>query len=183
MTLQELWKLFPIFLVNHKDSWRSDYADIENELLLLLGGYPIARISHIGSTAIENIMAKDIIDVLIEIYPDGDMQSAAEKLEKNGYIIMSRSDKRISLNKGYTKFGFADKVYHVHLRASGDNDELYFRDYLIDHPAVAKEYETLKLDLWRKYERDRDAYTEAKSDFIKKWTSVARKEYGDRYKT
>ena len=31
-------------------------------------------------------------------------------------------------DKGYTENGFADKVYHIHLRYAGDNDELYFRD-------------------------------------------------------
>ncbi|MCR5648626.1 MAG: GrpB family protein [Oscillospiraceae bacterium] len=46
---------------------------------------------------------------------------------------------------------------------------------------MAKEYETLKLRLWKQYEHDRDAYTDAKTDFISKWTAEARKEYGDRY--
>lgn len=33
---------------------------------------------------------------------------------------------------------------------------------------VAKEYEALKLDLWKKFEHNRDAYTEAKTEFIEK---------------
>jgi GrpB-like predicted nucleotidyltransferase (UPF0157 family) len=94
---------------------------------------------------------------------------------------MSTEAKRISLNKGYTKDGFADKVYHIHLRYTGDNDELYFRDYMNEHPTTAKEYESLKLELWKKYEHDRDAYTDAKGDFIRKWTAEAHKVYGDRY--
>ena len=57
----------------------------------------------------------------------------------------------------------------------------YFRDYLNEHLAVAKEYEALKLRLWKQYEHNRDAYTDAKTDFISKWTAVARREYGDRY--
>ena len=69
----------------------------------------------------------------------------------------------------------------MHLRFSGDNDELYFRDYLNDNPQIAKEYETMKLELWKKYEHNRDAYTEAKSDFIRKWTTEARRMYVDRY--
>ena len=47
-------------------------------------------------------------------------------------------------------------MYHIHLRYAGDNDELYFRDYLNEHPAVAKGYETLKLRLWKQYEHNRD---------------------------
>ena len=41
----------------------------------------------------------------------------------------------------------SDKVYHIHLRYTGDNDELYFRDCLNEHPQVAEEYEALKLEL------------------------------------
>ena len=61
---------------------------------------------------------------------------------------MLTEEKRISFNSGYTKAGFADKVFHIHLRYIGDNEELYFRDYLREHPQIAKEYETLKLNLF-----------------------------------
>ena len=96
---------------------------------------------------------------------------------------MCISKSRISLNKGYTSQGFAERVFHIHLRYGGDNDELYFRDYMNDHPALAKEYEKLKLSLWKKYEHDRDAYTDAKSTFVKKYTDSAKAEYGNRYET
>ncbi len=60
-----------------------------------------------------------------------------------------------------------------YVRYAGDNDELYFRDYMNEHPNVAKEYEALKLKLWKKYEHNRDAYTDAKTDFIHHWTQEA----------
>ena len=100
------------------------------------------------------------------------MEEIAHILEQNGFIKMSSEANRISLNKGYTKEGFADKVYHIHLRYAEDNDELYFRDYLNEHPDVAKEYETLKLQLWKRYEHNRDAYTDAKTDFILKYSPL-----------
>lgn len=109
------------------------------------------------------------------------MEKMARALEQNGFIKMSSEANRISLNKGYTKEGLADKVYHIHLRYAGDYDELYFRDYLNEHPDVAKEYEILKLQLWKQYEHNRDAYTDAKTDFIRKWTAEARMIYDKRY--
>ena len=181
MSLEELWKLFPIFLVPHDARWKEWFNEIGNTLTGLFSDQPVVRISHIGSTAIQGIWAKNIVDVMVEIPQSADMKDLARILEQNGFIIMSSGAKRISLNKGYTPNGFADRVYHIHLRYAGDNDELYFRDYLNEHPALAKEYETLKLRLWKQYERDRDAYTKAKTGFISKWTAEARKEYGDRY--
>ncbi len=181
MTLEELWELFPIILVAHDDRWKDSFNEIQKTLVGLLADKSVARISHVGSTAIQRIWAKNIVDVIVEISQSVDMKNMARILEQNGFTIMSFEANRISLNKGYTENGFADKVYHIHMRYVGDNDELYFRDYLNEHPVVAKEYETLKLRLWKQYEHNRDAYTEAKTDFISKWTEEARKEYGDRY--
>ncbi len=181
MTLEELWELFPIFLVAHDDRWEDSFIEIEKTLAVLLSDKPADRISHIGSTAVQGIWAKNIVDVMIEIPESCDMKDTARILEQNGFVIMSSGENRISLNMGYTENGFADKVYHIHLRYTGDNDELYFRDYLNEHPDVAKEYEALKLRLWKQYEHNRDAYTDAKTDFISRWTAQARKEYKDRY--
>ncbi|MCR4692147.1 MAG: GrpB family protein [Lachnospiraceae bacterium] len=181
MTLEELWELFPIFLVAHDDRWKDNYNEIEKLLTGLLSEQPVVRISHIGSTAVQGIWAKNIVDVMVEIPQGACMKDMARILEQNGFTIMFAEDTQISLNKGYTEEGFADKVYHIHLRYVGDNDELYFRDYLNEHPEVAKEYESLKLRLWKQYEHNRNAYTDAKTNFITKWTAEARKEYGDRY--
>lgn len=83
---------------------------------------------------------------------------------------MSSSENRISLNKGYTEQGFAERVFYIHLRLNGDCKELKFRDYINTHPNVAKEYEKLKLDLWHRFEHDRDNYTEAKSAFVERYS-------------
>ncbi|MDE6452911.1 MAG: GrpB family protein, partial [Muribaculaceae bacterium] len=50
----------------------------------------------------------------------------------------------------------------------------YFRDYLNTHSDVAKDYEKLKLSLWKSFEHDRDGYTNAKSDFITHYTTIAK---------
>lgn len=41
-----------------------------------------------------------------------------------------------------------------------------FRDYLIHHPDVAREYERLKFELAANYAKDRVAYTNGKNEFI-----------------
>ena len=170
MTLEELWELFPIYLTNHNDKWNDYYLEEENNLKMILPEDVI--IHHIGSTAINGIWAKPIVDILVEL--NGNLKEIANVLENSGWIKMNESSKRISLNKGYTENGFAEKVYHLHLRYLGDNDEIYFRDYLNKHYDVAKEYEKLKLDLWKEFEHNRDGYTNAKSDFVLKYTTLAK---------
>lgn len=180
MSLEELWELFPIFLVEHNNSWNLLYEEMRTTLQSILSDY-LVKINHIGSTAIPEILAKNIVDILIEIPKDYDIETVAKTIEGNGFIRMSTEKSRISLNYGYTKNGFADKVYHIHLRHAGDNEELYFRDYLLEHPNVAKEYESLKLRLWKQFEHNRDSYTNAKTTFVRKWTDIAKEEYFGRY--
>lgn len=172
MTLEELWQLFPIFLTEHCACWAEWYGEEVETLKRLLPSD--AEYHHIGSTAIADIMAKPIIDIIVAVDTNEQLGRASKTLSENGYIVMSTSADRISLNKGYTENGFAERVFHIHLRLKGDTDEVFFRDYLNAHTDVAKEYEQLKLRLWKQYEHDRDAYTEAKTDFVKKYTAPAK---------
>lgn len=181
MTLEELWTLFPIALTPHKERWAEDYREMEARLRAGLSGVRLVRISQIGSTAIRGIWAKDIVDILVEVARSESLAAVARTLEGMGFTMMSASEDRRSLNWGYTETGFAERVYHVHLRYDGDHDELYFRDYMNEHPADAKAYEALKLELWKRYEHDRDGYTNAKTAFIKAYTAKARAEYPNRY--
>ena len=119
-------------------------------------------------------------DILAEISREHKLSDYKEAIMNSGYICMSETSDRISFNKGYTENGFAERVYHLHLRYIGDNDEVYFRDYLIEHTDVALEYERMKLELWKKYEFNRDGYTNSKTDFIQKYTEKAKLEYGDK---
>lgn len=181
MSLKELWQLFPIFLTEHDARWALWYAEEERLLKNCLPAELTVRIDHIGSTAVKGIWAKPIIDILVEVTPDRDLHGFIPVLEQAGYLCMCESDRRISFNKGYTENGFAERVFHLHLRKAGDHDELYFRDYLQSNPTVAKEYEELKLSLRKQYEHDRDGYTERKTAFVETYTREAKRKFKNRY--
>lgn len=178
MTLEELWELFPIKLTKHQPYWQDWYQEEERNLLSILPDS--IKINHIGSTAICGIWAKPIIDILVETNLC-DQDNIKSILLDNEYICMAEAETRIDFNKGYTSDGFAEKIFHLHLREFGDNDELYFRDYLNENPDIAKEYEKLKLSLWSLFEHDRDKYTENKAAFVYKYTQEAIKKYGKIY--
>lgn len=179
MTLEELWQLFPIFLTQHQKCWKDWYLEEERVLKEVLS--PAIRISHIGSTAIPSIWAKPIVDILAEVPKECRLSAYKAQIKDAGYLCMAESPDSIFFNKGYTENGFADRVFHLHLKYAGDNNELYFRDYLIEHPEAAKEYEELKLTLWKKYEHDRDGYTNSKAELVRRYTKLARMLYGNRY--
>lgn len=180
MTLEELWELFPIILTAPRAEWRTWYAEEESRLSGILPAGDI-RISHIGSTAIHGIWAKPIIDILVEIPVSLPMAHIKEILLRSEYICMSEQADRQSFNRGYTSAGFSERVFHLHLRYRGDHDELYFRDYMNEDPALAKQYEALKLSLWKQFAHNRDGYTAAKTDFITAQTALAKQHYGNLY--
>ena len=179
LSLEELWELFPISFTNHNEKFKKVYSAEETILKALLGNH-IKRISHIGSTAIKNIKTKPIVDILIEIDFDNKEIVKAILLE-NDYILMAETSDKMSFNKGYTINGYADNVFHIHIKEYGDCDELYFRDYLNDNYEKAKEYEKLKLELYEKYKPNRDLYTEGKKEFVAEIVNRAREEYKNRY--
>jgi len=175
MTLEELWELFPIILTPCRPYWQQWAREEMETLSGILADYsPV--MNHIGSTAIPGIWAKPIIDIMVEIPPDCHWPDIRVAMESSGYRCMSIADNRVSFNKGYTPKGFAEKVFHIHIRHCGDHDEICFRDYLRNHPDVAHEYEALKLSLLPKYRHNRDGYTEAKSGFIKRVTALAKRQ-------
>lgn len=185
LTNEELWKLFPIIITEHKDYWKENYACEAKRLIDTIGKICIARINHIGSTAIPDLPAKPTIDILLEIKEETDIRRLIEQLESVEYIYSYQPAKpapHMMFMKGYTPQGFKDQTYHLHVRYHDNWDELYFRDYLIKYPDIAQEYGNLKLKLKEKFEYDRDAYTSAKTDFIKYITELAKQEFSYKYK-
>lgn len=174
MSLSELWELFPIVLVPHNPAWAAWAREEIAHLKELFAGVR-ATFHHIGSTAVPGIWAKPIVDIIVEVADSKLLAAARSRLASAGYLLMSESSSRASFNKGYTPRGYAERVFHIHLRLTGDTDELCFRDYLLAHPDVAKDYEALKLSLWKDYEHDRDAYTAAKTPFVTRHTPLSKK--------
>ena len=161
-TLEELWALFPIMLTAPDLAWEKQFERESGRLKTLLGKSALG-IHHIGSTAVGTIAAKPIVDILVET---DDPHRAARLLGEQGYIIMNCTERRASLNKGYTSSGYADEVFHIHLRYPGDCDEIRFCTYLKAHPDTARAYEALKRRLMLACGGNRDVYTAGKTSFV-----------------
>ena len=184
LSLEELWRLFPIVLKEHDTRYKAWYEAERESVLNAAGAENVLRINHFGSTAVKGLLSKPTVDILLEIGVSCDITRLTGNLEAAGWLLMRRESDPFALvfNKGYTPFGFAERVFHLHARYFGDWDELYFRDYLNAHPAIAREYGELKLRLLKEYEHDRDGYTDAKTEFISRHTRAARREFLDKYR-
>lgn len=184
MTKDELWSLFPIKISSYNPDWAIWYEEEEKRLEAVINPPNIVRINHIGSTAVFGMIAKPTIDILLEISTDTDTEELIRKLEYGGYLYSEQPGNpppHMMFLKGYTVQGFEDRVFHLHIRYPGDWDELYFRDYLRRHKNIAGQYGKLKSQLAKQYLHDRDGYTEAKTEFISRYTTIAREELKGRY--
>lgn len=184
MSNEELWALFPVIIKEYNADYPIWYGMEESLLADTVGKCCIERISHIGSTAVPGLVSKPIIDILLEIAEGCDIDRLVSAVKGNGYICTGQPDNpppHLTFVKGYSIHGFEDKVFHLHVRYKGDWNELYFRDYLRVHSDIARQYGALKMELKELFEHDRDGYTDTKTDFVVKYTKLARKEFRNRY--
>lgn len=144
-------------------------AAFEREAEALRGALPPdlrATVEHVGSTAVADLAAKPILDLLL-IVPDRDrwpeLRASAEAL---GYVFWHTDPNRPFYVKGLPPSGEA-RTHHLHVRTPADAaDEIRFRDMLRQDARLAAGYEALKRHLAALYAADREAYTEGKTAFI-----------------
>jgi GrpB-like predicted nucleotidyltransferase (UPF0157 family) len=183
MTLAELWEIFPIKVEVYRDEYPSIYEDEALRIKKTLGT-KIFRMNHFGSTAIPGLISKPTVDILCELYEGVSFDEVVQRLSSLGYIVSSKQTDpfyRFVLNKGYTKYGYEDKVFHLHLRYPNDWKELYFRDYLLANQEVRNAYGEIKTKLATEHSFHRDNYTQAKGEFIEKHTNIALNEFKHKY--
>ncbi|MFX1579883.1 MAG: GrpB family protein [Promethearchaeota archaeon] len=131
-------------------------------------GNEIVSTSHIGSTSIPGMMAKPIIDILLEVKRISKIDDYNDDMVKLGYN--PRGEFGIPGRRYFSKSDSNDvRTHHVHAFQLGDiglERHLAFRDYMIAHPKDAREYAQLKLNLVRVFQWDIDGYCKGKESYI-----------------
>ncbi|MCG3119208.1 MAG: hypothetical protein ALAOOOJD_01564 [bacterium] len=173
-----------VAIIPYHPEWPQMFEREKQHLLNCLPAKLIGRIEHFGSTAIPNLAAKPIIDILVEV---ADLKETKRQivpiLEAQGYDYFWRPSFGDDIPPFYAWFIKRDaqgkRTHHIHMVESHFEhwDRLFFRDYLIAHPQVAAEYQALKLRLARDYPNDRIAYTNKKTTFIVRMTQIAKTYY------
>lgn len=173
-----------IDIVPYDSSWPREFEKEKNHLRECLPRELIKRIEHFGSTAIPNLAAKPVIDMLVEVTSlDATKERIVPVLEGPGYDYFWRATHGEDGQPFYAWFikrdAAGNRTHHIHMvEADFEHwDRLLFRDYLIDHPEIAREYENLKLKLALDYSHDRIAYTEGKAEFVMRVTQEAKEYY------
>jgi GrpB-like predicted nucleotidyltransferase (UPF0157 family) len=172
-------------IVPYDPHWPKAFDDERLHLRSCLPAGLIRRIVHYGSTSVPGLSAKPIVDMLVEVTSlDETRKRIAPILEAQGYDYFWRPSSGGDTPPFYAWFIKRDengnRTHHIHMIEAQFEywDRLLFRDYLIENHDVAREYGNLKEKLSVTHSGDRVAYTEAKSDFIRRITQVAKRHYG-----
>jgi len=120
LTPEELGKLFPIEIVPYDKKWNENFRIESNLIQETLGENIALRIEHFGSTAIDGLSAKPIIDILVEIptLSDNHKEIIIRKMKEINYHFIWRTDEKtpyMHFVKGYTLNGFSGNVFHIHM--------------------------------------------------------------------
>ncbi|HEX3039613.1 MAG TPA: GrpB family protein [Caproiciproducens sp.] len=154
-------------VVPYDSKWKVEFERIKSHLLNALENRVIS-IQHVGSTSVEGLSAKPIIDLDVVIEDYGCFPNAKSRLEKAGYY--HEGDLGI---KGREAFGYTEKeefmTHHLYV-CPKDSEELKrhlaFRDYLRTHKEDREKYSEIKLQAAKMYPTDIESYIEVKSPCI-----------------
>jgi GrpB-like predicted nucleotidyltransferase (UPF0157 family) len=174
-----------VAVVPYDPIWPTLFQQERDHLWSCLPRDLVRRVEHFGSTAVPGLAAKPIIDMLVEVADlEATKRRIAPLLEAQGYDYFWRPSSGDSTPPFYAWFIKRDetgaRTHHIHMvEAHFEHwDRLLFRDYLVRHPDVARAYGELKERLAERHDRDRVAYTRAKTEFILDVTARAKHYFG-----
>jgi GrpB-like predicted nucleotidyltransferase (UPF0157 family) len=158
----------PIRLVPADPEWPAGFKREQEALADAVGEWIVGGIHHVGSTAVPDLDAKPIIDILAGVQDLESARECFEPLAALGYLYAPYLPEEMHW---FCKPDPARRTHHLHLvpvDSQRFRDELAFRDRLRADPRLAADYLTLKRRLAERHRDDREAYTDAKGAFIRK---------------
>jgi GrpB-like predicted nucleotidyltransferase (UPF0157 family) len=157
-----------VYLVAYDPGWAAEFAR-ESVAVRAAMGATTVELHHIGSTAIPDICAKPIIDLLAAVADLRALDDRSAQMQALGYEVMGEFG--IPGRRYFRKDDAAgERTHQIHAFQAGSPQiarHLAFRDFLRAHAGHAREYETLKLQLATLHPLDISSYADGKDAFIR----------------
>lgn len=183
----------------YNPKWKSSFEQIKSQLTALLHPFNLS-IEHIGSTSVEGLSAKPIIDILLGVANKSDLDEVARALQLPNVVYYEKYNEDmpgrrffVLFNQSTREMGVAPvvkinekipevlhqhhlRIAHIHTFVKGSEDwmrHIAFRDYLSAYPEVKREYQNLKQHLIQHEWNDGNEYNAAKDPFLKEQELIA----------
>ena len=158
----------PIELTAYDPAWEASFAEQQVRLTAILKPWLAGEVEHIGSTSVPGLRSKPIVDLLAPVHSLDECRNAISILETDAWVFWPDDPNR-HYRLWFLRPNPAARTHHLQIIQHGDPNILTliaFRDALRSDPKVREAYSYLKEDLANKYRDDRDAYSNAKSEFV-----------------
>jgi len=169
-----------IVIVDYYFRWPLIYKE-EKQRILTVVGHKVIGIEHIDSTAVVNLGAKPIIDIMAGVSSSHVADELLPLLREIGYTDVIQQSGHPEWYHCLKKVIHGKETwlqnFHPHLvkfRSKTWERHLLFRDFLRKHPETVQKYYEIKRMLSTKYGVDRESYTNAKTEFIASVVNQAR---------
>ena len=156
-------------LHDYDPSWPVAFL-AERERLISLLPTQFVELQHIGSTAIPGLKAKPIIDILAGVKSMAVAEALTEPLCRSGYTTSVEFNETLGDRKWFMRWANGHCIHHLHVvvhDAEPWSERMRFRDALRQQPELAVRYAALKYQLAETHAKDREAYTDAKAEFVR----------------
>ncbi|MBX3638664.1 MAG: GrpB family protein [Rubrivivax sp.] len=164
----------PVRVVPPDPAWAGRFAAEASRIRKALADVDVA-VHHIGSTAIRGIVAKPIVDLLLEVRGLAALDARTAAMTALGYEAMGEFGLP---GRRYFRRNSPEgvRLFHAHAFERGSAEarrHLAFRDYMNAHPVAAQDYGALKQRLAREFADDMQAYIDGKDAFVKTHEALA----------
>lgn len=156
-----------IIVQPYDPQWKQDFEAIRRELVDALGDLAL-RIEHVGSTSVEGLAAKPIIDIDVVIRDHAPLAAVISALARIGY--RHEGNLGIPQREAFCYDGKSHlRKHHLYVCPESSPElrrHITFRDYLRSHPEDAAEYGRVKTEGAELYPDSIDQYITHKSGCI-----------------
>jgi GrpB-like predicted nucleotidyltransferase (UPF0157 family) len=159
--------------VKYSPEWPLEFERKAGRLRGIFDG-EIVEIHHIGSTSVQGLDAKPIIDLLPLVHDISRIESYRDFMTAAGYRVYGEYG--LPGRRYFTKDSGQYRTHNIHMYAAGDPAvprHLAFRAYLHTHTDACVEYVAVKRAAYAQYPADIKAYNNAKDAWIKRTEKVA----------
>jgi len=157
-------------LVPFSELWESEFNRVKQEITKHTNINDHC-IEHIGSTAILNMIAKPILDIVVAVKDKNNLdESLLIGLKEAGFLRLRVERPSEIVFAKFTDHTYEVKTHYIHLvQQEGElwNNLIFFRDYLNLHQDAREEYKQIKLAFVRTKDNGIEEYTSLKEDFVK----------------
>jgi GrpB-like predicted nucleotidyltransferase (UPF0157 family) len=157
-----------IELTNHDLNWQTRFIEQQARLAVILASWLAGEIEHIGSTSVPGLRSKPIVDILAPVHSLSASRAVIPILQKDGWLFWP-DDPNQDYRLWFLRPNPATRTHHLQV-IQRDHPSLraliVFRDVLRRDVNARAAYSALKADLANKHRGDRNAYSNAKTEFV-----------------